>query len=52
VPKKSENGWTSVCEKCKKPVGELVFERKGMLVCKRCVDKIDGKVREAPEPEE
>lgn len=43
---KKENGKTSKCERCGGYVGELVFERKDKLVCKKCADKIDGRVRE------
>jgi len=51
MPKKEYVG-TSNCEECKKLVGELVFERRGRLLCRRCVDKIDGRIREEPKDED
>jgi formylmethanofuran dehydrogenase subunit E len=52
MAKKDENGWTVNCENCKKPMGDLAIERSGKLVCRKCADKMDGRVREEPEPDE
>ena len=37
------NGWTAKCEECGHLMGELVYERKGRLLCRRCAYKMDGK---------
>jgi formylmethanofuran dehydrogenase subunit E len=37
------NGWTAKCEECGKLIGDLAYERKGKLLCRRCAYKQDGK---------
>jgi len=41
--KEMTNGWTAKCEECGKLIGDLAYERKGKLLCRRCAYKQDGK---------
>jgi uncharacterized Zn ribbon protein len=40
---KRNGAGTVTCEMCKKPLSEMVFERKNKIVCSRCAEKIDGR---------